>query len=80
MFSLIIIYYWIISFGCTKKFKESYKSYDNLCEFFFKDLNADKTTPKEYFKNTYVEEVYESKNICTSTKQFLTDLYNKWKK
>ena len=35
-------------------------------EFFLTD--AGKITAKAYFMNAYVEEIFESENVCTSTK------------
>ena len=32
----------------------------DLGAYKFKDLNTDKITPEEYFRNTYMHEVYES--------------------
>ena len=33
----------------------------------FKDLNTGKITPKSLFTGAYVEEVFESDHICTTT-------------
>ena len=53
-----------------------FKNYRSMCtafmvnlgtyEFFFND--AGKITAKAYFMNAYVEEIFESENVCTSTK------------
>ena len=37
-------------------------------------------TPKQSFNNAYVEELYEMKNICTSTKKLCIILDDKLKK
>ena len=39
-----------------------------------KDLNTGRITPEDYFMNSYLEEVFESEHVRTSTKQLLTIL------
>ena len=45
----------------------------------FKYLNIWKITPEESSKLAYVEELYESQHVRTSTKQFCVILYAKYK-
>ena len=45
-----------------------------------KYLNTGKITPDEYFMNTYLEEVFESQHVRTSTKKLCTILDAKHKK
>ena len=42
---------------------------NDLGVYEFKILNRGKITPEESFTNAYAEEVYESKHVCTATKQ-----------
>ena len=39
------------------------------------EFNAGKITPKEWFSNSYAEEVYELEHLCTDTK-LLRDILN----
>ena len=41
----------------------------NLGAYEFINVNTRKITPEESFKNTYVEEVYESEHVRTYTKK-----------
>ena len=40
----------------------------DLGTYIFKDLNAEKITPEESFTNAYVQEVYESDHVRTTTR------------
>ena len=40
----------------------------DLGTYIFKDLNIGKIIPEESFTNSYVEEVYESSHVRTTTK------------
>ena len=40
-----------------------------LGTYIFKDLNTGKIKPEEPFTNDYVEEVYESEHVHTTTKR-----------
>ena len=42
-------------------------------------MNYSSITPEEYFTNTYIEEVYESEQVLTSTELLQTILYAKYK-
>ena len=50
----------------------------NLGAYEFKTLNTGKITTKESSTNTYVEEVYKSEKLCTSTKQYHIILFSKY--
>ena len=52
----------------------------DLGMYIFKDLNTEKITPEESFTDAYVEEVYESEHIRTSTKQIRVILDAKYEK
>ena len=49
----------------------------DLNTFEFKDSNTGKITPEESFINAYVEEIYRSEQVRTSTKRLHTILYAK---
>ena len=40
----------------------------DLGTYQFKNLELVEITHEEYFTNAYIEEVFESENMCTSTK------------
>ena len=46
----------------------------------FKDLNIRKITPKQYFTNAYIEEVYEPEHVRTINKLLRVILDAKYKK
>ena len=46
----------------------------------FKYLNTGKISPEEQFINVYTEEIYESEQVCTFTKQLLVILDARYKK
>ena len=52
----------------------------DLVTYIFKDFNKGKITPKEYFTNNYVEELYESEHVHNTTKQLRVILDAKYEK
>ena len=52
----------------------------NLGTYTFKALHIGKIKPEEPFKDAYVEEVYESKHVRTTTKIFCVILDAKYDK
>ena len=46
-----------------------------LGKYNFKILNIDNITPKEYFTNVYVKEIFGSENVHTNNKQLHVILY-----
>ena len=45
--------------------------------YIFKDLNTGKITPEESFNDYYIQEVYESEHVNTSTKRLPVISYAK---
>ena len=52
----------------------------DLGTYIFKDLNTGKITTEEQFTNSYVEEVYESDHVSTTTKLLHVILDAKYEK
>ena len=51
----------------------------DLGTYIFEKLNTEKIKPEEYFTYAYVEEVYESEHVRTSTKRLRIILDEKYR-
>ena len=52
----------------------------DLGAYLLKDLNIGENKPKYSFTDAYIEEIYESENVCNATERLRAILYTKHEK